>query len=104
LPALVKGVRMASVITTSSGFWEVLFEAVCQPNMNVSHVIESGERCGEGDRSACVHLLERSLARGDVGEHVGETLSGHCERVVNMCGVWWWQDAGWESGGRYRHR
>jgi hypothetical protein len=31
---------------------------------------------------ACVHLLERRLARGDVGEDVGETLSGHCERVV----------------------
>jgi hypothetical protein len=77
---------MASVMTTSSGFWEVLFEAVCQPNKNVSHVIESSRVWGKlwGGGSECIHLLERSLAGGDVGEHVGETLSGHCERVVDM--------------------
>jgi hypothetical protein len=41
---------MASVMTTSSGFWEVLFGAVCQPNRNVSHVIESslGKVVGRG--------------------------------------------------------
>jgi hypothetical protein len=30
----------------------------------------------------CIHLLERRLARGDVGEDVGETLGGHCENDV----------------------
>jgi hypothetical protein len=48
----------------------------------------------------CIHLLERRLARGDVGEDVGETLSGHCEGCVGVvveysevCGVDW-GDAG----------
>lgn len=34
-----------------------------------------------------IHLLERGLARGDVGEDVGETLGGHCEGVARVC-VW----------------
>ena len=48
----------------------------------------------------CVHLLEWGLARGDVGEDVGETLGGHCESGVDVdmegsegCGVDW-GDAG----------
>ena len=48
----------------------------------------------------CVHLLEWGLARGDVGEDVGETLGGHCERggvyvwsVVKLK-MFDWEDAG----------
>ena len=32
----------------------------------------------------CIHLFEWGLARGDVGEDVGKTLGGHCERVVEV--------------------
>jgi hypothetical protein len=49
--------------------------------------------CHQGDRvdlgkvvergfEGCIHLLEWGLARGDVGEDVGETLGGHCENDV----------------------
>lgn len=40
LTALVRGVLMARVMTTSSGFWEVLLEACCQPKTNGFHVIQ----------------------------------------------------------------
>ena len=36
-----------------------------------------------------IHLLERALAAGsNVGENVGETLGGHCERDVGVFVVW----------------
>jgi hypothetical protein len=40
---------------------------------------------GKGREGRRIHLLERALAAGgDVGEDVGETLSGHCERIVGL--------------------
>lgn len=74
---------MASVMTISSGFWEVLVVVLLVFEVYFYHhggrddlgkVVERG--------SGCIHLLERRLARGDVGEDVGETLGGHCEGYV----------------------
>lgn len=74
---------MASVMTISSGFWEVLVVVLLVFEVYFYHhggrddlgkVVERG--------LGCIHLLERRLARGDVGEDVGETLGGHCEGYV----------------------
>jgi hypothetical protein len=44
-----------------------------------------GNKWGLEGKGRRVHLLERAFAAGsDVGEDVGETLSGHCERVVGV--------------------
>ena len=47
----------------------------------------------------CVHLLERVLARSDVREDVGETLSGHYERCVWVWSVVDCENVDWEGGG-----
>ena len=72
---------MASVMTTSSGFWEVLLVSSVHGLLlyhgdrdDLGKVVERG--------LGGIHLLERGLARGDVGEDVGETLGGHCENDV----------------------
>jgi len=50
---------------------------------HVCHV--NGKKWGLDGKGRRVHLLERALAAGsDVGEDVGETLGGHCERVVGV--------------------
>lgn len=80
LLALVRGVLVARVITTSSGFWEVLLEISGQPLWTIPHEVGMiwGKMWG-GCVLPDVHLLERALAGRDVGEDVGETLGGHCE-------------------------
>ena len=75
---------MASVMTISSGFWEVLLVS----SVSTVYFCHDGGRDDLGKvverGSGCIHLLERRLARGDVGEDVGETLGGHCEECVWM--------------------
>jgi hypothetical protein len=65
LPALVRGVLMARVMTTSSGFWEVLLEMRGQPD--VCHVnkkwgLEGAYICSSGLLLPGV-MWERTLER-----------------------------------------
>ena len=67
LRALVKGVRVARVMTTSSGFF-------CK----LHRLISRGGYGEMGRHGGCdEHLVQRLLSGCEVGEHGGETLSGH---------------------------
>lgn len=57
--ALVKGVRMARVMTTSSGFFCVLSSTV---SLGLHGVVDGGARDD-------LHGVEGALAGGDVAEH-----------------------------------
>ena len=69
LKPLVRGVRMASVMTTSSAFFWVL--------LTVSGQQTQADLCGE----SCVHCRQSTLTRAKMAENGVESFDRHDRRV-----------------------
>lgn len=85
-PALHSGVRMARVMTTSSGFFCVLYPHRQHVSLSLYCVGPSlGILRGKvrtANRSG-LHLVNGLLARRQLGDEGGETFGGHCVMLMS---------------------
>ena len=76
------GVRIARVMTISSGFfWVLQNNQACQLLSCPIHVKAGALLAGKQAERRNSHLVQRLLAGGQLGDNVGESLGGHDEDV-----------------------